>query len=422
MSTQSETDNLLRERVYQNTLKIMTTAKDEIAYRSAADSFESLGDYKDAPQLYKECDEQAKRYHNGSVYNAAKAAIEANAAKTYQDANKLKQQITLLQTILGWKDSETLIAQCHQKIEEIQLREEEYLREAQKKAAAQRLAAAKAARIRKIILTIVALLVVIGTTIFLLNKYVWIPNQQYDAAMAHVQAGELVDGYNELLALDGYKDTAEQAAAIYEDYKAQLLQTAEIGETVLFGSYQLEALLNAEDKDLEWIVLDKKDGKVLLLSVQGLHGSKFHDTETETTWETSWVRTWLNNEFYNDAFDAADQAQIVTTTVSADANPKYDTNQGGDTLDQVFLLSINEVNTYFTDPAAAKCEPTTYAISTGTYINYDIGYCDWWLRTMGSDTQSVSSVNTGGIINYQGSKVDFGKFSLRPAIWVDPAN
>ena len=29
---------------------------------------------------------------------------------------------------------------------------------------------------------------------------------------------------------------------------------------------------------------------------------------------------------------------------------------------------------------------------------------------------------TGGIINYQGSKVDFGKFSLRPAIWVDPAN
>ena len=56
MSTQPETDNLLRERVYQNTLKIMNTAKDEIAYRSAADSFESLGDYKDAPQLYKECD------------------------------------------------------------------------------------------------------------------------------------------------------------------------------------------------------------------------------------------------------------------------------------------------------------------------------------------------------------------------------
>ena len=82
MSNQPETDNLLRERVYQNTLKIMNTAKDEIAYRSAADSFESLGDYKDAPQLYKECDEQAKRYHNDSVYNNAKAAIEANEAKT----------------------------------------------------------------------------------------------------------------------------------------------------------------------------------------------------------------------------------------------------------------------------------------------------------------------------------------------------
>ena len=421
MSNQPKTDNLLRERVYQNTLKIMNTAKDEIAYRSAADSFESLGDYKDAPQLYKECDEQAKEYHNDSVYNAAKAAIKANEAKTYQDANKLKQQITLLQTILGWKDSEALIALCHQKIEEIQIREEEFLREAQKKAAAQRLAAAKAARIRKIILTIVALLVVIGTTIFLLNKYVWVPNQQYDAAMAHVEAGELVEGYTELIALDGHKDSAEQAAAIYENYKAQLLQTADIGETVLFGSYQVTARLNAEDEDLEWLVLDKKDGKILLLSVQGLHGSQFHDEEVDTTWESSWVRTWLNTEFYTEAFDTEDQAQIVTSTISADANPQYDTNQGSDTQDQVFLLSIDEVNTYFTDPAAAKCEPTTYAISTGTYINYDIGYCDWWLRTMGSDAQSVTSVNTGGIINYQGSKVDFGKFSLRPAIWVDPA-
>lgn len=421
MSTQPETDNLLRERVYQNTLKIMNTAKDEIAYRSAADSFESLGDYKDAPQLYKECDEQAKIYHNDSVYNTAKAAIEANAAKTYQDANKLKQQITLLQTILGWKDSEALIAHCRQKIEEIQVREEEFLREAQKKAAAQRLAAAKAARIRKIVLTIVALLVVIGTTIFLLNKYVWVPNQQYDAAMAHVEAGEFVEGYNELIALDGHKDSTEQAAAIYEDYKAQLLQTAEIGETVLFGCYQQTARLDAVPEDLEWLVLDKKDGKVLLLSLQGLHGSKFHDEEADTTWETSWVRSWLNTEFYNAAFDTEDQAQIVITLVPADANPQYDTNQGSDTQDQVFLLSINEVNTYFATVDAAKCEPTTYAISTGTYINYDIGYCDWWLRTMGSDAQSVTSVNTGGVLNYQGSKVDFGKFSLRPAIWVDPA-
>ena len=49
---------------------------------------------------------------------------------------------------------------------------------------------------------------------------------------------------------------------------------------------------------------------------------------------------------------------IPTVTVSANKNPKYDTDPGNTAKDRVFLLSIVEAEKYFTSDEARKCIPT----------------------------------------------------------------
>ena len=219
-------------------INFLTKQKDEISYKSAADSFESLGDYKDASQLQKECTEKALIHHNDTIYEAAMTSIAENPGKGFDDIMGFTQTITMLQTISGWKDADEKIAFCRQKIEEIRAKEEIELAEAQRRGAERREAAEKAAKRRKIIFSILASITVIGVTFYLIWNYVVIPNRNYDAAIAYLDNGNYVEAYERLLAMDGYKDSTAKAEAIYEDYKVQLLQTAEVGDFVYFGTYQ----------------------------------------------------------------------------------------------------------------------------------------------------------------------------------------
>jgi hypothetical protein len=75
----------------------------------------------------------------------------------------------------------------------------------------------------------------------------------------------------------------------------------------------------------------------------------------------------LNNDFINSAFSADEKAMIPATMVSADKNSKYSTNPGDATQDQVFLLSITEVNNYFGSNSVRKCKNTDYAVANGAW-------------------------------------------------------
>jgi hypothetical protein len=91
---------------------------------------------------------------------------------------------------------------------------------------------------------------------------------------------------------------------------------------------------------------NKKDGKVLVVSKYALDCERYNASSIGVTWETCTLRKWLNDDFINSAFSADEKAIIPTVTVSADKNPQYSTYPGKATQDQVFLLSINEVEKY----------------------------------------------------------------------------
>ena len=111
-----------------------------------------------------------------------------------------------------------------------------------------------------------------------------------------------------------------------------------------------------------------------------------------------------------------EQKIILASTVTAELNPDYDTPAGNDTTDKVFLLSVNEVNRYFSD--TKTCEGTPYCKEQGALLLG--GRCVWWLRSPGEDPSKAFIVmNTGDSSMLGGFVVENASTAVRPALWID---
>ena len=187
------------------------------------------------------------------------------------------------------------------------------------------------------------------------------------------------------------------------------LKNIKVGNYITFGTYK---------EDVEWLVLEVKDGKALVISKYALDCKSYNITRTNVTWETCTLRKWLNNDFINAAFSAGEKAMIPTVMVSADKNPNYSTNPGNATQDQVFLLSITEVNKYFNSDSARQCKPTNYAVANGAWESSN-GNCWWWLRSPGDDQYSAARVDRDGDVRERGGYVNNSDNAVRPALWID---
>lgn len=195
------------------------------------------------------------------------------------------------------------------------------------------------------------------------------------------------------------------------------LKEARVGDTVTYGTYEQDGDYDNGKEAIEWIVLDKQDGKLLLVSRYALEGTSYHYEDEPVTWEKCSLRKWLNTGFMKEAFTQREIKHIPTMRVSADKNPKYDTDPGNDTEDQVFLLSVSEAEKYFKTDDERRYKPTEYARIMGA-CTYE-GYCNWWLRSPGSDDNFAANVTYAGVVYCVGGYVPDGIFAVRPALWVD---
>ena len=167
------------------------------------------------------------------------------------------------------------------------------------------------------------------------------------------------------------------------------------------------------------MVLAKDGTKILVVSKYALDCKQYNTSYTGVTWENCTLRKWLNNDFINAAFSADEKAMIPTVTAWTDKDPHYRTNPGNATQDQVFLLSITEVNKYFNSDSARQCKATDYAVSSGAFVNSSNGNCGWWLRSPGGDQDRAAYVRDTGDVSGYGTDVDHDSLAVRPALWID---
>ncbi len=208
-----------------------------------------------------------------------------------------------------------------------------------------------------------------------------------------------------------------------------------VGDVVVFGNYCHHNNIYGvyyENNPLKWLVLEQRDGKVLLLSLQSVNILSFINREEYLeqkdigfTWENSTIREYLNQELLYLMFQQDELSCISETVVQTADNPIYGTDGGEDATDYLFLLSIEEAQKYFSSDSERRTQivpdvelPQDDLMPYQHYLN-TTDYYDWWLRSPGKEPDMAACVGRFGDIMMEGQWVDTEEVSVRPAMWID---
>ncbi len=183
------------------------------------------------------------------------------------------------------------------------------------------------------------------------------------------------------------------------------------GSIVTFGHYEQDNNQQNGLEPIEWIVLDVRDGKSLLLSRYGLDAMPYNLAYSDTNWKVCTLREWLNNEFIQSAFSEEEQSAMLTTDVDNGASI-------GLTQDRCYLLSDREAEWYLKGKDYLKPAATAYAVAQGAMAEEDL--CFWWLRTLRftEHAKDAAAVNSYGDLDTR--SVSSAYCLVRPVIWIDP--
>lgn len=190
----------------------------------------------------------------------------------------------------------------------------------------------------------------------------------------------------------------------------------QIGQTVPFGSYEQDYDTSEKEK-IDWIVLDVRGSKALMITKNLLEYVPFQSPLEEVSFTESSLCEWLNGSFYNTAFSSEKRGKIV---VEDDSGKK------------VFCLSRDQVEEYFT---GSLYNERAAHLTAAAYIRNELKYNQqrslsdirniarqnrtnaWWLSTR-SKKKYVMIVNYQGKIDRSGFSLDNTGVAVRPAIWV----
>ena len=187
-------------------------------------------------------------------------------------------------------------------------------------------------------------------------------------------------------------------------------------DIVYFGNYRYidtnnDYKIDEEDEPqpIKWRVLKEDGDDMFLMSECKVAKRVYNDKEEDVTWETCSLRKWLNEEFYNDAFNSIEKHAVKYTYVVNEDNPIYGTDGGNDTIDKVYLPSVQELTN------------EDYGFSPNVYSDQRRcmdGYNGYWTRTPGRSGTDIATTIYGEVNTGFASVSDF-EDEVHPVIHVD---
>ncbi|MBR4725744.1 MAG: hypothetical protein IK071_08205 [Lachnospiraceae bacterium] len=222
-------------------------------------------------------------------------------------------------------------------------------------------------------------------------------------------------------------------------------------ETITFGSYDQDNNQENGAEPIEWYVLSKTGTEMTLLSKYVLDCQPFatdeeQDKYDKVFWEMSSIRRWLNDDFYNTAFSKDEQNRIKLTKLKNSDDRYYNSDNGNDTEDKVFLpTALDMLNPDYgfnydesVNDIERRCAATAYALEKGVW-GYDpedpaedamttsgeLACQFWWLRSKGYDLSGCWSLNiyfaavgNYGAVSFGGDPLWYDICGVRPMIVV----
>lgn len=216
-------------------------------------------------------------------------------------------------------------------------------------------------------------------------------SKNYKKALSLIESKDYIEA-SKILSEINYKDSKEQLAYIFP---AVEILSANVGDSVYFGSYEQDGDLANGSETIGWTALKSENGKILVVSKAALECMPYNESIGEVTFDDSTLKAYLNSEFKSAVF-SSDEASLF-----------------GDI--EISLLSREQAQGYLID---IKCVPTAYAISRGAYQDEN-GYCMYWLKDSGLESGRALYVYTDGSIDNVGYMCDGDMLAVRPAIEFD---
>ncbi len=203
--------------------------------------------------------------------------------------------------------------------------------------------------------------------------------------------------------------------------------TPKRGDVITMGTYEQDGNTKNGAEPIEWMILDEKDDRLLVISVKAFETMAYDDTNSflshNVWWENCSLRKWLNKDFLSTAFSTAEQKNILSTKLTTE-----DKHGMFETKDQLFCLSLAELRQYFPTNESMMCEGTKVAQKANNSVG-EGGNVGWWLRDIlvskkyASDwySDSAACVQASPLydINSDGCPVfASGPIAVRPAMWI----
>ena len=260
---------------------------------------------------------------------------------------------------------------------------------------------------RRIIIKKLFIIVVIAFSGSLLFKGFIKPEYTYWKAVEFYKDGNYGEAWRMFGKMDWYKDSRKYIAKCDWD-------TVKIGDIIKFGGYKEIGNNLNEIENIEWRVLDIKDGCALLITERIIDYHKFNISQ-DVTWENSVIRKWLNRKVYYWLFTEEERERIVDTPILTKDNSKYNTDGGKISIDKLFLPETEEIEKYYDIEEDRRAYVNDYRYPKDSTKDR----CDsWWTRTSGMDNKHTCIVDSEGRISPDGVNVNI-RSGVRPAMWVE---
>ena len=244
----------------------------------------------------------------------------------------------------------------------------------------------------------------------------------YREALRLEEAGEHEGAYDAYSHLGGYADSAERLRAMIEADPALPYRSAKKGELIEFGAFEQDGDAANGPEPIRWIVLDRIDERLLLLSRDSLDAAPYHRVPFEpVTWEHSDLRRWMNSDFLATAFNEKEVCLVPTVEIPNTPQSATGTAAGPTTRDRVFALSETEASIYISDAverASLGSAALSAAVDDEDLPTDEEGRADWWLRSPGTYDFTAQYVDREGVRHGSGAAAD-ATYGVRPALWLD---
>lgn len=225
-----------------------------------------------------------------------------------------------------------------------------------------------------------------------------------------------------IITINGQSESPESSSNNVEPNSS--LRGVVVGDVIYFGRYEQSGSISDGEEEIEWIVLETRSDRVLVISRYILERIVYDSQGGyyAPAWDDSAVCLWLNSAFYQEAFTNEEKSLIETVTV---------TNEIRDAQNRVFILNAPEARKYFDTDSSRIAEPTRFISSNSNWTAYrawefddyeelsENGRSAWLLRAEGSFADCAAYVDgTGEICEAYGNGLCEAINGIRPAMWI----